>query len=317
MAVTLPSDLAALVTSFTVYRLIHRYYEGPNPSLARLSAVIKATSTLHSSIASILAIYFIRHCQAQCPETGSQGADGPITESGSRLGEPISQWRETTGATGHGGVYPDDSTNPLLQIRSRLGNAITSIECGFLLQNTISLLREAQLRFRLSRPSSKSNLRSLLKHSDKTLLIHHVRIALALLVLHHYIRQGRERGIYIIVQFLLMNSSTPFLNMRWWLRTYHPGSTILCLGSDLAFIAAFYVARIWLVGWIIREYGKSHGYDSAWKVYMEGMRVPCQMGTGALWVANTAWWVLLVTSVVKRLPRDLARINKAMRTQKD
>ncbi|KAL9626119.1 MAG: hypothetical protein Q9204_007563, partial [Flavoplaca sp. TL-2023a] len=135
-------------------------------------------------------------------------------------------------------------------------------------------------------------------------------IALALLVLHSYIHQDRDRGIYIIVQFLLMNSSTPILNLRWWLRTYHPQRKMLCLSSDIAFIMAFYMARVWLVGWILRGYGKPHGYNSAWKVYLEGMRLPCQLGTGALWLANTSWWTLLVMSVIKRLPQELDRIKK-------
>ncbi|KAL8917534.1 MAG: hypothetical protein Q9208_007895 [Pyrenodesmia sp. 3 TL-2023] len=316
MVSTLPSDVA-LLASFAVYRLIHRYAEGPSPSLARLSAVIRATSALHSSATTIFAAYFLYRCRAQWLEAGSPSAGGPVMKSDTRPEGSAYVRQKVVGAAGHGGRYPDDSTNPVLQSRSTLGNAITAIECGYLLQDTISLLREAGLRRRLAQPGSQSTLRSLLKYADRTLLFHHVGIAIALLVLQYYVHQDRERGIYIIVQFLLMNSSTPVLNLRWWLRTYHPSSRLLCLGSDFAFIAAFYVARIWLVGWIIRGYGKSHGYESAWKVYVEGMRLPCQMGTGALWVANTAWWALLVISVVKRLLGDLARVGQAMPIKKD
>lgn len=316
MVATLPSDLA-LLASFAVYRLIHRCAEGPSPSLARLSAVIRATSTLHSSATTLLAAYFLYRCRAQWVEMASPSAGGPVMKSDTRPEGSAYIRQEVGGAAGHDGRYPDDSTNPLLQSRSTLGNAITAIECGYLLADTISLLREAGLHRRLAQPSSQSTLRSLLKYADKTLLFHHVGIALALLVLQYYVHQDRERGIYIIVQFLLMNSSTPLLNLRWWLRTYHPSSRLLCLGSDFAFIAAFYMARIWLVGLIIRGYGKSHGYESAWKVYVEGMRLPCQMGTGALWVANTAWWTLLVMSVVKRLPATMARSGQGMRVRKD
>ncbi|KAL8741345.1 MAG: hypothetical protein Q9184_008397 [Pyrenodesmia sp. 2 TL-2023] len=305
MVATLPSDLA-LLASFAVYRLLHRYAEGPSPSLARLSAVIRATTTLHSSATTILAAYFLYRCRTQWLEMGSPSAGGPVTKSDARPEGSAYVRQEVAGAAGHGGRYPDDSTNPLLQSRSTLGNAITAIECGYLLADTISLLREAGLRRRLVQPGSQTTLRSLLQHADKTLLFHHVGIALALLVLQYYVHQDRERGIYIIVQFLLMNSSTPLLNLRWWLQAYHPRSRLLCLASDFALIAAFYMARIWLVGWIIRGYGKSHGYQSAWKVYMEGMRLPCQLGTGALWVANTAWWTLLVMSVFKRLLEDMS-----------
>ncbi|KAI4170245.1 MAG: hypothetical protein LQ343_005128 [Gyalolechia ehrenbergii] len=298
MAATLSSDLAALVASFSVYRLIHRYADRPSPSLARLTAVIKATSTFHSSIMTIIAIYFLRRCRAQWAGTGSLG--------------PVGKLNESPGVNWHGWSYPDDSTNPLLQTRSPLGNAITAIECGYLLQDTISLLREARLRLDLVQPDSNPTMGLLLEYADKTLLVHHVGIALALLVLQYYTHQDRERGVYIIVQFLLMNGSTPFLNLRWWLRTYHPSSTVLCLGSDLVFIAAFYMARVWLIWWIIRGYGRSHGYDSVWEVFFRKMRLPCEVGTGALWIANTAWWALLVKSVFKRLPKELASVRKAM-----
>lgn len=293
MLTILPSELVALAASFGTYHLSHGYANGPSPSLACLTAVNKATSTFHSSFLTILAIYFLRQCRAQWAETGSESklkASGTVN------------W--------HGWSYPDDSTNPLLQSRSRLGNAITAIECSYLLQDTISLLREARLRSRIAQPSQKQTTRSLLRHADKILLTHHIGIALALLVLQYYIHEGRERGIYIIVQFLLMNGSTPFLNLRWWLRTYHPNSPILCLMSDFVFVAAFYMARVWLVGWIVRGYAKSHGYDSVWEVFFKKMRPPCQIGTGALWIANTAWWVLLVRSVSKRLPLELSRMRK-------
>ncbi|KAL8833656.1 MAG: hypothetical protein Q9170_004142 [Blastenia crenularia] len=304
MVLGLPSDLA-LVASFSAYRLIYSYADGPRPSLARLNAVVKGTSTFHSSITTVLAIYFLYRCRLQWAETGPPSADGKSMNSGIKGAITTSgpKWR-----------YPDDSTNPLLQTRSQLGNIITAIECGYLLQDTISLLREARLRLRLLQPARESTLWSLLEHADKTLLAHHIGIASALLALQYYIHQDRERGIYIIVQFLLMNGSTPFLNLRWWLRTYHPGSAMLCLASDLAFIAAFYVARIWLVGWIIRGYGKSHGYGNTWEVLFARMRLPCQVGTGALWIANTAWWLLLVRSVIKRLFKELALAGRAMRT---
>ncbi|KAI4218966.1 MAG: hypothetical protein LQ349_008500 [Xanthoria aureola] len=300
VALTIPDNLAAILASFTVYGLIHRYAAGPKPSPARLGAVTKATSTLHSTLTTVLAIYFLRRCSAQWARTDSVGpadpADPPLGKaSGLRPGG-----------------YPDDSKNPVLQTRSTLGNAITAIECGYLLQDIISLLREARLRHRLVQPASKPTLRSVLQHADTTLLFHHVSIALALVVLHYYILRDRDRGIYIIVQFLLMNSSTPILNLRWWLRTYHPQYKMLCIGSDIAFIAAFYMARVWLVGRIIRGYGTSHGYDSAWRVYLESMRLPCQLGTGALWIANTTWWALLVMSVVKRFPQEFASVRKAM-----
>ncbi|KAL8642550.1 MAG: hypothetical protein Q9228_000776 [Teloschistes exilis] len=202
--------------------------------------------------------------------------------------------------------YPDDSHNPAIQTRSTLGNIITAFECGYLLQDTFALVWEARLRSRLAGSlKDQSLLRIILTHADKTLLTHHVGIGIALLILQHYIHGGRERGIHIIVQLVLMNSSTPLLNLRWWLRTYHPSLKLLCLASDLAFATAFYLARIRLVEWVVRGYGMAHGRNSAWKTYWEDLRLPCQLGTGALYVANAGWWTILISSIMQRLIRDL------------
>ncbi|KAL8764542.1 MAG: hypothetical protein Q9209_007973 [Squamulea sp. 1 TL-2023] len=310
MAGVIPSNLTGLFTSCSAYTLIHRYATGPNPSLHRLTTVLKATSTLHSSITTLLAISFLRRCQASWAET-----DFPSARGSSRKPSTSSDEIDHAGATSNRRIYPDDSCNPPIQTRSSLGNIITAIECGYLLQDTVNLLRAAQLRRGLARSRPKPNLRSFLHYVDKPLLIHHIGIALALLRLQYYISQNRERGIYIIVQFLLMNSSTPVLNLRWWLRTYHPDWKLICLGSDIAFIAVFYITRVWLIGWIIKEYGKSHGYNSAWETYVGALRLPCKVGTGALWAGNTTWWALLVVSVIKRLPEQWSLASNAAKTK--
>ena len=68
---------------------------------------------------------------------------------------------------------------------------------------------------------------------------------------------------------------------------------------DWAFMAAFFVARVWLVGKILGDYGAWHGW-SAWQAYWYGLRVPCKLGTGALWVANVGCWSVLIWNVASR-----------------
>ncbi|KAI4195562.1 MAG: hypothetical protein LQ350_007138 [Teloschistes chrysophthalmus] len=288
---TLPSDLA-FALAVTVYPLLRRIFTGSKPSLGRLVAVNKATSAVHSSLTTVLAAYFLYRYRIQHQGAPpASGKEGLVARQGPAAG--VSR-------------YPDDSRNPAIQIRSTLGNIITAFECGYLLQDTFALVWEARRRSRLA--GSKTDLpllRMILAHADKTLLTHHVGIGIALLILQHYIHGGRERGIHIIVQLVLMNSSTPLLNIRWWLRTYHPNQRMLCLASDLAFATAFYLARIRLVEWVLRDYGTAHGRNSAWKTYWEDLRLPCQLGTGALYVANAGWWTILVSNIMQRLVRDL------------
>ena len=184
-------------------------------------------------------------------------------------------------------AYPDDTSNPLISTRSECLNAITALETGYLVSDTFALLLCPRF------PNGKS------QALDKVLLTHHTLIGTALLVLQYYIARGREKGIYIIVRFLLMNASTPFLNLRWFLRQYRGQRKELILSADVIFAIAFFWARVSLVWSILAEYGQFHGW-SAWEAYQRGLMLPCKLGTGALVLANSGWWIVMVRNLVRR-----------------
>lgn len=264
-----PSHLPILA-SLTIYPLLLRLFSGPSPTPTRFSKAIKGTSTIHSTLTTILALYF-SHSQQWRPSS-----------------PPLVSSRSQSAIAGKGG-YPDDSHNPLISARSEFGNAITGFEAGYLLQDTFALLYLAR---RQGGPRWAKKL-------DKTLVTHHITIGTALLVLHYYIARGCEAGIVVIVQFLLMNASTPILNIRWYLRNFARDRRKSILAADGAFVVAFFLARMWLVGKILGDYGAFHGWN-AWEAYRYGLRVPCKVGTGALLVANTSWWVQLVVNTLGR-----------------
>ena len=297
MVSTFPSD-AVLLTSLAAYPLLRRLFAGSRPTPVRLVACNKLTSTIHSTLVTSLALYYLYQCHTQ-RHAGGGSIDLP-------------KERDGYGQGNSGRKYPDDTRNPVIQSRSVLANTITALECGYLVQDTFSLIAAGQARFRTANPFVIPTFAATLRYSDKALLIHHVGIAIALSILQYYIHQGRERGIYIIVQFLLMNSSTPILNLRWWLRKYHANQKVLCLASDLAFVVAFYAARVGLIGWILKDYGKYHGWDNAVVVFRDGLRLPCQLGTGALWAANTSWWAVLVLKVCRTFVRELNGVRKTL-----
>ncbi|MCJ1278848.1 hypothetical protein MMC21_006667 [Puttea exsequens] len=261
----LPSQLA-LAASAALYPVQLRVLCGRSPSPQHLSKALKALSTIHSSLVTALAIYVLKQPQWRNPPSNPPF---DVTTS-SKI--------KVAGANG----YPDDTHNPLISARSEFANAITAIEAGYLLSDTVALLREARAHGGM-------------KALDKTLLTHHVGIGTALLVLHYYIARGRETGIYIIVMFLLMNSSTPILNLRWYLRTYARKNRRAILAADVAFVVAFFYARVWFVWKILKEYGRYHDMD-AWETYWKTLRLPCKLGTGALWAANLGWWLVLVVN---------------------
>ncbi|KAL8918390.1 MAG: hypothetical protein Q9172_005449 [Xanthocarpia lactea] len=271
----LPSQLT-LLTSLIAYPTLLRLLCGPAPNNLRFSKAIKTISTLHSSLVTALALYVLSQPQWHTSPPPQQQS-------------PLSPWDSLKPGSG---TYPDDSTNPTITGQSELANSITAIECGYLVQDTVAILLQAGLDARAGGGKSTRLL-------DKTLLTHHIGIGTALLVLHYYIAHGRERGIYIILQFLLMNASTPVLNLRWYLRTFKPGWKNVRLLTDVSFVVAFFAARVWLVAKILGDYGAWHGWG-AWETYWKGLRVPCKVGTGALWIANVGWWSVLVWNVASR-----------------
>ena len=265
----LPSQVA-LAASTTLYSLLLRAICGASPSPQRFSKSLKAVSTIHSTLVTSLAIYVLNQSEWRKPTSSTPSN---LTSS-SKI--------KIAGAAS----YPDDTHNPLISARSEFANAITALEAGYLLQDSLALIVEARVHGGIN-------------GLDKTLLTHHVGIGTALLVLQYYIARGREAGIYIIVMFLLMNASTPILNLRWFLRTYARKSRGVRLAADLAFVVAFFIARVWLIWKILKEYGHFHGLG-AWRTYWQALRLPCQLGTGALWTANLGWWAVLVVNLVGR-----------------
>ena len=265
-----PSQLT-LAGSFTFYTFLLRFLSGLSPSAAHYSKTIKAVSTIHSSLVTVLALIALRRGQWHTSQIPSQLSE-----------------RSKDSISGSGG-YPDDSHNPFITARSEFANSVTAIEAGYLIQDTIALLLESRLH------GGRKSL-------DRTLLIHHAGIGSALLVLHYYIARGREAGIYVIVMFLLMNASTPILNLRWYLRTFHRSRRRALFAADVSFVVSFFVARVWLVWKILAEYGIYHGW-TAFETFRYGLRLPCKLGTGVLWVANSIWWTMLVVNVASRTRR--------------
>lgn len=270
--------------SLTLYPLLHHLLAGPCPTLHQYTAALKATSTLHSLLTTTLSLYCIHNLRKQwlSPPSPTDIHNNPDSNSQKSR-------------------YPNSTTNPTITTRSPLANALTAFEAGYLLQDTIYILLKPHLYRRPTRDNPPTHLKPHQTTYDIPLLIHHSLLTPLLLHLHNsYILRSRELGIYIILQLLLMNASTPLLNLRWYLRTHHPRLKTPRLVADIAFAIAFFAARIALVGWVLRDHSKWHGMG-LWEVFWRGLRVPCQLGTGALWVGNLGWWGVLIGRLVGRM----------------
>jgi len=241
-------------------RTVRRY--NPPPSVGQ----IKAISAGHAVLTSLLAVYVLRQPQWKTSTNLSSLHSGDSSTAGGNL---------------------DDSFNPLIQGRSALGNAIMALETGYLLYDTCAI---ASMQARRQGPSP--GVWAL--RSSPIMMGHHILLGSALLCLQAYIAQARERGIWVIVAFLLMNASTPLLHARWWMWTVDKDSLLL----DLAFAAAFAVSRFGTIAWVLQRYGAYHGLGpfEAFK----RLRVSCKMGSAALVGMNGLWWILLVKQIITR-----------------
>lgn len=243
----------------------------PNmPERGDLTTVNKTVSALHAAGTSVVAVYLLNY------------SSWPI---------PSPQARHPH-HNGHSKVPPDDTRNPLISGRNSLANALTIWETAYLLFDTWFMIYATKKRMGLS--SNAAALRVVAKKSPD-ILAHHVLLASAFLYLQSYIVAGKERGLWIITAFILMNSSSPVMHLRWWLRRRSGTSSNV---MDVSFLASFAGARFGVVYWVMKEYGSYHGL-SALQAY-NVLRKECKIGTAMLVGFNGLWWSMLAYKVVKR-----------------
>ena len=269
------SPFATLTLSTGFYSLLGGL-ENPDISPLQRRAKIKAISALHSITTTLVALYVLRYTQW---DVTASSAESYLHSSPAK------------GGAKNGNL--DDSNNPIIAGRSTIANGLTAWEAGYLTYDTCALICDSYARS--NKKSLVSSVSRLSKESP-IFLAHHVALISALLYLQTHIATGREKGLWVIVAFLLMNASNPLLHARWWARqktgTYNNG-------LDVAFALVFAVSRFGLVAWVLRRYGAYHSLG-AWNAYKR-LRWQCKTGTVALVGFNVVWWILLVNKISKRL----------------
>ncbi|KAJ9663957.1 hypothetical protein H2201_005439 [Coniosporium apollinis] len=262
---------ATVATSSAVYGVLLRSLIGNERSPSRIRLSIKAISALHSAVTAIIVLYALRP---------------------SRWTNEVAL--STSSKAGQGNL--DDSGNPVIRGRSSLANALTAWETGYLLYDTGALIYEIKQKRQLN--SSSAALKSLAK-SSPVLLAHHLLLAAALGYLQTYTAAGHERGVWVIVAFLLMNASNPVLHIRYWIRERRGRPSLI---ADALLMLAFAAFRFGTVGWVLKRYGDYHGLGP-WQAFLR-LRRSCQIGTAALVGVNGVWWLMLVKSIVRRALMD-------------
>ena len=237
---------------------------------ADLTTINKAISALHSTATSVVAVYLLNCSSWPIPSIPAHRPHRNVDTKSP----------------------PDDSLNPIINGQNYLANALTTWETAYLLFDTWFMVYATKKRLGLS--SNITALRIVAKKSP-VVLAHHVLLSSAFLYLQSYIIAGKERGLWVITAFILMNSSSPIMHLRWWLRRR---SGIPSNVMDIAFLASFAGARFGVVFWILKRYGSYHGLSTAQACM--ALRKQCKIGTAMLIGFNGLWWTILVNKLVGR-----------------
>jgi hypothetical protein len=168
-----------LLGSLISYPIIFYLITPRNVTPRRFVVSRELISVLHCSLITLGSIYELRRQYSALRPSPAR----PEQEDGSTL-------------SGYG------ADAPLITTRSVFGNSLTALEMGYLVQDAVILILAARLRAR------GEGRKALVKQINwRVLGWHHIGIASALGVLQLYIARGQEKGVLVILIFMLMNAS--------------------------------------------------------------------------------------------------------------
>ncbi|MCJ1380814.1 hypothetical protein MMC17_003923 [Xylographa soralifera] len=275
MSIPTPSQI--LLTSTAVYASTFYLSLPTSPTATRLAKTREALSLIHCTVATALSLACLRqHHDALFP------ALPPAS--------PPSQ------ASSNANLRASESALPLIATRSAFANAITAFETGYLLSDSLILLYSVRLA-RQSNVATKSKQR-LVGLNMRHLAYHHAGLSAALLYLQWYIYHGREKGVLVIVMMMLMNASSPFGTLRWWLVNFRSERRTAIAFATATYLAVYAAARVGLVYAILRVWGRQTGVGALQA--FGGLRWQCKLGTGTMWAVNTAWLIMGVSNFMRR-----------------
>lgn len=275
MPTLLPSQYA-LISSFFAY-LATFYIATPRvASPLRLATSREAISIVHCTLMTTLSAICLK---MELPSTKLPSSRG----DGRASHEPL-----------------PDYQLPIITTKSELANSVTAIETAYLLQDSLILLLASRREraFLRGLSGTTSDVKAIKGLNFRHLGWHHAFLGSAFAVLQVYIARGKEKGILIIVAMLLMNASSIFGTLRWFLINLRPDHKAALRAATVAYLAAFATLRVFLLFYILATFGKQMDI-SALEAFRK-LRLPCKLGMSSLGLMNTAWLINAVRSFVLR-----------------
>ncbi|MCJ1395100.1 hypothetical protein MMC18_007981 [Xylographa bjoerkii] len=266
-----PTPSQILLTSTAAYASVFYLSLPSSLTATRLAKTREALSLIHCTLATALSFACLRqHRDALFPTLPTAPSKGAPRASESAL--------------------------PLIATRSAFANAITALETGYLLSDSLILLYSVRLA-RSNHAAAKSKQR-LVGLNMRHLAYHHAGLSAALLYLQWYIYRGRERGVLVIVMMMLMNASSPFGTLRWWLVNFRSGRNTAITCATAAYLTVYAAARVGLVYAILGVWGRQTGVGALQA--FGGLRWQCKLGTGTMAAVNIAWLITGVSNFLRR-----------------
>lgn len=186
-----------------------------------------------------------------------------------------------------------NSQPPIIATRSLFAQCITAIETGYLLQDSLVLLY-----MYLKRHKKAPNASRLKSFNFLHLGLHHAILGGCLSLLQYYIAHDWDKGILVIVALHLMNASSIFGTVRWFLINFRPSRGRLIAITTAMYFASFAIFRVYVVLWVVWVYGKQCGY-STWTA-VKVLRLPCKVGTGTMLLVNSLWLIDGIRKLTRR-----------------
>ncbi|RYO75175.1 hypothetical protein DL764_010569 [Monosporascus ibericus] len=210
---------ATLAAALTLYPLVFRLAVRGHVTPKRLIVSREAISALHSlliSFASAAELYRQYEKWAPPAYRGRRAAkDDPAGARGPR------------------------PTLDIIDAQSPLGNAIVAWECGYLIGDLVALILGAR------RTTVDGQSRSIVGRSMNWKLLgwHHLGIGSALALFHIQACRGKEKGVLVVLLMFLMNISTPFGTLHWYLAKFRPANQMMVLLTHTAYLATYGLCR--------------------------------------------------------------------------
>ncbi|RMJ23146.1 hypothetical protein PHISP_05990 [Aspergillus sp. HF37] len=181
------------------------------------------------------------------------------------------------------GMRSNMSRLDIIDKNPRFTCSIIAFECGYLLQDFVVLVRGARL------VAGDGRARSIMARNVNWRVLgwHHLGLAAGLGLFHLRAVRGTAKGSLVVLMMMLMNASTPFGTLHWFLARFHPARRASICASHVMYLVTYALARVYLFYGILGVFGAWKGGRA--REALAHLRWQCHLGIGVITGVNAFW----------------------------